>query len=74
MHVTRLGARFNRCPKSWLIFEAREASGFLNDWGWLEKYQVLPKAGGLLDQDPRWVEAIDLIVAERQRVEALENA
>ena len=54
-----------------MIFEARQESGFVNDWGWLEKYRVLPRAGGLLDQPPKWVEAINIIVAEQQAVEAL---
>ena len=50
------------------MFEAVGASQLVGDWSWLEKYHVLPEEGGLLDQSPRWVEAMQLIGGEVARL------
>lgn len=55
------------------MFEAQAASRVISDWGWLQKYNILPKAGGLLEQDPKWVEAIELIGGEMARMEKAQN-
>ena len=43
----------------------------IRDRAWLEKSGELPKAGGLLAQDPKWVEAVELVDHE---VELLKKA
>ncbi len=59
--VTKLGAKFTRCPKSWALTEARWAFDVIRDRAWLEKCGELPKQGGLLKQDPKWIETVELI-------------
>ena len=36
---------------------------------WLERWGILPSAGGLLDQDRRWVEDIELRSAMKSQVQ-----
>ena len=43
----------------------------IRDRGWLEKCGELPKSGGLLAQDPKWVESVELVDYE---VELLKKA
>ena len=61
--------RFQRCPKSFLLFQAVKEARWVADWSWLEKHKVMPRDGGLLDQCPKWVEAIELVTHEVQKLE-----
>ena len=45
---------------------AVQESFWLNDWSMLEKYQVLPVEGGILDQGSKFVEACAIINQVRQ--------
>ena len=69
-HVTRGGLRFERCPKSWIRDEAREASQFVGDFAFLDRFNVLPNEGGRLDQCPRFLEAIDVIEIARSEAQS----
>ena len=64
-HVTRGGLRFDRCPKAWIRDEAREAAQFLEDFAFLDRFGVLPEPGGKLDQDPRFLQSVDVIELAR---------
>ena len=55
------------------MFEASDAVRLLGDWGWLERSQIMPLPGGLLDQDPRWVEGMELITGEIERLKGSED-
>ena len=43
----------------------------IRDRAWLEKSGELPRSGGLLAQDPKWVESVELVDYE---VELLKKA
>ena len=43
----------------------------IRDRAWLEKCGELPRSGGLLAQDPKWVESVELVDHE---VELLKKA
>lgn len=64
MHVTKLGQRFDRCPKAWLRDEGCAAQEMLADYSWLKRYGILPCSGGRLDQHPRFLEAVEIIERE----------
>ena len=40
----------------------------MREWSWLKRHGVLPVAGGMLDQDPRFVAACETIDAEMERL------
>lgn len=50
------------------MFEASEEEGWFRDWSFMRRTGVLPKDGGLHDQDPRFVEACEVIEAEVQKL------
>ena len=52
-----------------MMFKAVRASRWVADWSWLEKHKVMPREGGLLDQCPKWVEAIELVTHEVRKLE-----
>lgn len=52
------------CPKAWLACVADSELSWNREYRWLRDYGVLPRAGGMLDQGARFVEAIDIIEAE----------
>lgn len=68
-HVTSLGAAFKQCPKSWLQTEGKEAYNWIEDYYWLKQKNILPKEGGKLNQDPRYIEAVTIIEAEQKTIE-----
>lgn len=67
MHVSKLGGVFKRCPKSWLLTEARWCGDAIRDWGWLDKRGKTAVSGGVLEQPPRWLEMMELIDGEVDR-------
>lgn len=68
--MTKLGQRWERCPKAWLRDEGQEAMGMLADHTTFESTRILPRAGGMHDQDPKFVEALPLMREERELVRA----
>ena len=50
-----------------MLTEARWAADLIRDWGWIEKRGIMAKPGGLHDQCPRWLEAIELIDNEIEK-------
>lgn len=44
---------------------------WIADLGFLREHGVLPRAGGRLDQDPRWLDAIDVITHESEQTRRL---
>lgn len=59
---------FDECPVGWL----RQASelGEVVDVLRFHKYHILPVAGGWLDQDPRWLEVLEIVEGVIAEVEA----
>tara|TARA_Y100001956_G_C4074733_1_gene165587 strand:- start:368 stop:616 length:249 start_codon:yes stop_codon:yes gene_type:complete len=62
--VTKLGQIFKVCPKKWLKEEGESAQHHIDDYFWLKNYNVLPREGAKLDQDARFVAAVNVIDAE----------
>jgi len=72
--VTKLGQKFTQCPKSWLYTSAQHAAEVYGDYVAFKESGVLPYSGGLLDQDPRVLEAFDAItVATRATNEVIKK-
>ncbi|MEK0431090.1 MAG: hypothetical protein RL139_894 [Gemmatimonadota bacterium] len=69
VHVVPGVGRFDRCPKAWLRDEAAAPSLIISDYNWLKLHGVMPRAGGLLDQDPRFVEGATIITEEIYRAQ-----
>lgn len=73
LHVIPNVGKFERCPKAWLRDEAGAVQQLISDSAWLRQHGVMPRKGGLLSQDPRFIEAHGLIneeifaVAKRRR-------
>ena len=64
-HVTAHGlAVFTMCPKSWIANEATEAAQAVSDYTMFKRFKTLPNAGGMLDQDARFFESIEIIDSE----------
>jgi len=55
------------------MFVGVSAGRLLGDWGWLTRSQIMPYPGGLLSQDPKWVEGMELITGEMDRLKGSEN-
>lgn len=66
MHVTKIGQRFNRCPRAWLRDEGGEVLDWMADRAFLVTHGILPDAGGRLDQHPKFLAAIDVIAYEEE--------
>jgi hypothetical protein len=60
--VPRVGV-FARCPRAWLLEDAREQYQLWRDYLVLRSHGIWPEQGGLLDQDPRFVSAVSTIDA-----------
>lgn len=60
---------FRRCPKAWLAHDAKREADTIGDVLAFQKWRLLPKAGGLHDQDPRFLEALDVVESETARIE-----
>ena len=73
VHITKQGSRFKRCPKSWQANEAVRETHWFTDWVYLDRFQMLPRAGGLLDQCPKFIEAVNIITGVKNRLEAAQN-
>lgn len=43
---------------------------YIRDVGFFRAHGVMPEAGGLLDQHPRFLEAAEIIADEQSRVDA----
>jgi len=74
-HVTVLGQVFERCPKAWARDDAHAEAELLRQADALERWGVLPVAGGLDDQPAAFVDALDVISdAQTQARLALQRA
>jgi len=62
-HATKQGDLFDKCPKSWLHSDASGELALYSDYRWFADHATLPTAGGKLDQDPQFVEAVGIIEA-----------
>lgn len=60
-HVTKKGLSFDRCPKAWLRDSAAWCVSLLADYRWFTQHGVLPMAGGKMDQDPRFIDAVNVL-------------
>lgn len=69
---TASSGEFDRCPKAWVREDVPFAAQYLSDYRWLKEYGVMPKAGGKIDQSPRFISAIDVIENEIARINSLE--
>lgn len=68
--MTKFGHRFQRCPRAWLRDEGAKVEDYIRDVGFFRAHGVMPEAGGLLDQHPRFLEAAEIIADEQSRVDA----
>tara|TARA_B100000686_G_C16777378_1_gene969418 strand:+ start:2411 stop:2644 length:234 start_codon:yes stop_codon:yes gene_type:complete len=72
--VTKLGSSFNKCPKLWYQTDGKDFAQHLKDWQWLQRHQILPDEGGLMDQDAGFVSAVEFFESEFEKIkEALAN-
>ena len=62
--VIKGGHRFRRCPKAWTMAEGRSATLLAADCRTFIEHRSLPAAGGMLDQDPKFVEAVDIYATQ----------
>jgi hypothetical protein len=68
LHVLpKAGLSFRRCPKAWLRDDSLDSINLMRDYRWLRDHNILPRAGGKMDQDARYVDAVD-IMAEEDRI------
>ena len=65
--VTKIGQAFDRCPRAWLRDQEAEVMTHIRDAGFLFEHGLLPEAGGILDQNARWLDAVQVIADERER-------
>lgn len=68
--MTKLGQAWTRCPKAWIRDEGQEAIAMLRDVSTFDAERVLPRSGGMHDQDPKFVAALPLVREERELVRA----
>jgi hypothetical protein len=77
-HYVRAAGKFDRCPKAWLRDEGAAAQLAIDDFHFWRKYGVLPRAGGRLDQHPKFLEAVEIIeeeiLAAKGRAAAVDRA
>jgi len=76
-HVTTAGGGgvFTRCPRAWLAEEAAEEADQMRDAMTYIDKGTMPGAGGWLDQDPRFVDAVELVQSTLNEIEkAARNA
>lgn len=64
---------FTRCPKSWIRDEAAAESRWVDEALWFLRWRVLPDPGGMLDQDQRWLVAVEIVEGERALAMRLEG-
>ena len=69
--MTKLGQSWDECPRKWIAREVPELMWWIADLGFLRDHHVMPRAGGRLDQDPRWLDAIDVITHESETTRRL---
>ena len=62
--MTEHGDKFDRCPKAWANQDMWIEQNWIVDFYRLQKTGILPRAGGWLDQDPLWADAVDVINGE----------
>jgi hypothetical protein len=55
------GETFDRCPKAYLVQDCGELNDYFRAFRNFERRGVLPSAGGYDDQDPTFIEALELI-------------
>ena len=46
---------------------------WIDDYYWMKKNGVLPRQGGKLDQDPKWIEAVAIIDNELETLKRASN-
>jgi hypothetical protein len=68
--VTKLGGRFDRCPKSWLQHEATEQDNLIRDAYRFRQHGCLPILGGATDQPPRFWQTVDEIERQHTLIKA----
>lgn len=56
---------FTRCPKSWIRDEAAAEARWVDEALWFLQWRALPDPGGMLDQDQRWLVAVEIVEGER---------
>lgn len=66
-----MSASFDQCPKAWLRDTAPLEVQLVGDALFFREHRALPNAGGMLDQDPRFLEALTIVDGE---VRALQQA
>ena len=67
-HVTKTGLSFNKCPKYWLNHDARQAKEYIEDFAFFKKYGTLPDPGGRLDQTAGFINAVEIIENELEKL------
>ena len=57
-----------RCP-SVEMGDGRDVAEIMSAYVMLDRFQLLPRAGGTLDQHPRFIKAVHLIESERAAIQ-----
>lgn len=62
--IPSVGLAFDQCPKAWLAIEAGPEAEMVRDVERLQRHGAMPVAGGVLDQAPHFLAAIDIVESE----------
>lgn len=65
-----MGLQFERCPKAMLANELAPEADLVSDALVFREHGLPPVAGGLLDQDPRFLEALAIVDREIAKLNA----
>lgn len=65
--------QFDRCPKALVARDWSEEANLAGDAMTFREYRVPPSAGGMLDQDPRFLESLTIVDNEIARIKAVPN-
>lgn len=66
--VADYAGKFDRCPKAWERDEAAPEADLFADVVTFRRFGALPKSGGMHDQDPQFLEALNYLAAEEQQL------
>lgn len=66
--------QIDRCPKALVARDWADEAQFAADAMAFREHRLAPNTGGMLDQDPRFLEALALVDTEIARLKAVPSA